>query len=149
MDRELQKPDLIKSSSHIMTANQKSLPLIRTKNNTLLQYRSIKSAIIITMPSSSDRPWESKKWDSLGYPISKHPNPTYKYPSRTEFDSNSGTYNAHPSYSNDRAARDREENKVSGRDFAYSSGDPRHGSSKNHGPRINDKSARDREAEGV
>ncbi|ETI26500.1 hypothetical protein G647_03277 [Cladophialophora carrionii CBS 160.54] len=98
------------------------------------------------MSSNSKKPWESKKWDSLGYPINKHPNRTYHYPSRTEFDSNTGTYNAHPSYSNDRAARDREAATSSGRDFAYSSKDPRHESSQNHGPRTNDQAARDREA---
>ena len=101
------------------------------------------------MPSKSDKPLGSKKWDSLGFPISKHPNPTYQYPTRTEYDRETGTFVAHPSYGNDRAARDREQNGVAGRDFAYGSSDPRHDNSKNHGPRTNDAAARDREAEGI
>ncbi|KIW22712.1 uncharacterized protein PV07_10979 [Cladophialophora immunda] len=52
-------------------------------------------------------PSDDYKWFSLGAPIRDHPNATYSYPDRTRFNADTGTYRAHPSYANDRAARDR------------------------------------------
>ncbi|OAP63974.1 hypothetical protein AYL99_03201 [Fonsecaea erecta] len=83
-----------------------------------------------TMPSDN----YELKFYSLGAPIHNHPNSTYSYPDRTRFNADTGTYVAHPAYSNDLAARDRESWGYStGRDFAYSSSDSRHWDSKNHG----------------
>jgi len=102
------------------------------------------------MPSAPKK-HEAKKWESLGFPISRKniSNPTYSYPQRTEFDSNTGTYKAHPTYHNDKAARDREAAKISGKDYAYPKDDPKHSTSRNHAPRIHDPDARSREKERI
>ncbi|KAH0829411.1 hypothetical protein FOPE_10924 [Fonsecaea pedrosoi] len=73
------------------------------------------------------------KWSTLGGPLKNHPNATYSFPTRTMFNADTGTYVAHPTWSNDAAAQDRERAHVVGRDFAYASSDPRHWGSRNHG----------------
>ncbi|OAG36033.1 hypothetical protein AYO21_09751 [Fonsecaea monophora] len=48
------------------------------------------------------------KWSTLGGPLKNHPNATYSFPTRTMFNADTGTYVAHPTWSNDAAAQDRE-----------------------------------------
>ncbi|KAJ9615228.1 hypothetical protein H2200_001302 [Cladophialophora chaetospira] len=101
------------------------------------------------MPSDAKKVVDASKWSSVGKEIANHPNSTYHHPTRTEPNYDTGEYKAHPTYGNDKAARDRENAKVNGHDWAYSTDDPRHTDSKCHGPRINDQAARDRENNNV
>jgi hypothetical protein len=106
--------------------------------------------IIFNSKSERDALHYKQKWHSLGLHLNKRTEGSekgYKSPQSTHYNPETDRYAAHPTYGNDKAARDRNDKKILGQDFVRRKDDQRHSLSTNHGPHANDQQARDRDAQ--